>query len=288
MRVIQKISSVCEYCHCSAVVTMVCMRAEFFILRQGTDAICRHLNSVYTLCCVFIMFKKIENPAACEMRSVIRFLNVKNMKPAEIHQQLCDVYGEHAMSSSMVRRWVRLFNERCENVHYDQRSGRPSVVNEDLVCAVEEKIRENRQFTITSLSLHFPQISRSLLHEIVSDELGFRKLCACWVPKMLTEEHKLKRQASALDFLTRYSEEGDNFLSRSVTGDETWVSRATPESKQQSMEWRHTSSPTKTKFKQTTSTRKIMGTVFWDRKGVLLVDFLPQGSTINVSVYCNT
>jgi len=41
------------------------------------------------------------------------------------------------------------------------------VVNEDLVRAVEEKIRENRRFTITSLSLHFPQISWSLLQEIV-------------------------------------------------------------------------------------------------------------------------
>ena len=66
------------------------------------------------------------------------------------------------------------------------------------------------------------------------------------------------------------------------------MSHATPKSKQQSMEWRYTSSPTKTKFKQTTSTRKIMCTVFWDRKGVLLVDFLPQGSTINAGVYCDT
>jgi len=90
------------------------------------------------------MFKKIENPAACEMRSVICFLNTKNMKPGEIHHQLCDMYGEHAMSSSMVWRWVRLFNEGCENVHDDLQSGQPSVVNEDLVSAVEEKIRENR------------------------------------------------------------------------------------------------------------------------------------------------
>ena len=57
------------------------------------------------------------------MRSVIRLLNGKNMKPAEIHRQLCDVYGEHAMSDSMVRRWVRLLNEGPENVHDDPRSG---------------------------------------------------------------------------------------------------------------------------------------------------------------------
>jgi len=50
------------------------------------------------------MFKKTENPAACEMWSVIRFLNVKNMEPAEIHRQLCDVYWEHAMSSSTFSR----------------------------------------------------------------------------------------------------------------------------------------------------------------------------------------
>ena len=135
------------------------------------------------------------------MRSVIRFLNAKNMVSAEIHQ-LCDVYGKHAMSSSMVWRWVRLFNEGRKNVHDDPRSGRPSVVNEDLVHVREQKIRENRRFTIMSLSLHFPQISQSLLHEIVSDKLKFRKLCARWVPKMLTEEHKLKWRASALNFLT--------------------------------------------------------------------------------------
>jgi hypothetical protein len=49
------------------------------------------------------MFKKIENPTACEMRSVIRFLNAKNMKPAEIHRQLCDVYGEHATLKKLRR-----------------------------------------------------------------------------------------------------------------------------------------------------------------------------------------
>jgi hypothetical protein len=68
---------------------------------------------------------------------------------------------------------VRHFNEERENVHDDPWSGQPSVVNEDLVRAMEEKIQESRQFTISSLSLHFPQISWSLLHEIVSE-----KLCA--------------------------------------------------------------------------------------------------------------
>jgi hypothetical protein len=94
------------------------------------------------------MFKKIEKPAACEMRSVIRFLNARNMKPADIYRQLCEVYREHAMSDSMVRRWMRHFTHGHENVYDDLQSGRPHVVR-----AVEQKILENRRFIISSLSL---------------------------------------------------------------------------------------------------------------------------------------
>jgi hypothetical protein len=78
-------------------------------------------------------------------------------------------------------------------VHDDPRSGRPSVINEDLVRAVEEKIQENRRFSISPLSLHFPQILLSLLHEIVSDKFRFWKFCSRWVPTMLTDEHKMKQ-----------------------------------------------------------------------------------------------
>ncbi|GFT18052.1 histone-lysine N-methyltransferase SETMAR [Trichonephila clavipes] len=105
---------------------------------------------------------------------------------------------------------------------------------------------------------------------------------------MLTHEHKTKSLGSALSFLERYSNEGDDFLSHIVTGNEIWVAYVTPESKQQSMEWRHSSSPRKVKFKQTISAQKIMCTVFWDRKGVLLVDFLTRGDTINAAAYCAT
>jgi len=42
---------------------------------------------------------------------------------------------------------------------------------------------------------------------------------------------------SALKFLTRYAQEGEEFLDSIVTGDETWVFHRTPESKQQSLQY---------------------------------------------------
>jgi len=49
-----------------------------------------------------------------------------------------------------------------------------------------------------------------------------------------------QRVACALTFLMRYHKERDGMLNHIVTGDETWVSYITPESKQQSLHWKHT------------------------------------------------
>jgi len=114
------------------------------------------------------MFKTIEGAADCEIRYVIGFLNARNVLPIEIHHQICQVYGDNVMSDGTVRKWVRMFNEGRENVHDEARSGRPSLVNDDLVRKVNERVRDDRPFTISDLSLHFPQISRTLLYDTVS------------------------------------------------------------------------------------------------------------------------
>ena len=121
------------------------------------------------------MFKTIEGAADCKIWSEIRFLNTRNMLPSEIHHQICQVYCDNVMSDGMVRKWVRMFNEGRENVHDEARSGRPSLVNDDLVRKVNERLRDDRQFTISDLSVHFPQISRTLLYDIVSSNLGRRR-----------------------------------------------------------------------------------------------------------------
>ena len=114
------------------------------------------------------MFKTIKGSADCEIRSVIRFLNARNMLPSEIHHQTCHVCGDNVMNDGMVRKWFRMFNEGRENVHDEARSGRSSLVNDDLVSKVNERVRDDRRFTISDLSLHFPHISTTLLYDTVS------------------------------------------------------------------------------------------------------------------------
>jgi len=94
--------------------------------------------------------------------------------PSEIHHQICQVYGDNVMSDGVVRKRVRMFNEGRENMHGEARSGRPSLVNDDLVRKVNERVCDDRRFTISDLSLHFPHISRTVLYDIVSSHLGRR------------------------------------------------------------------------------------------------------------------
>jgi len=61
---------------------------------------------------------------------------------------------------------------------------------------------------------------------------------------------------SSLKTLTRYAQEGDDYLSSIVTGEETRAFHHTPESKQQLLQWRHTHSPRIKKFKFSFSVKK--------------------------------
>jgi len=138
------------------------------------------------------MFKTIEGAADCEIRSVIRFLKARNVLQSEIHHQICQVYGDNAMSDGTVRKWVRMFNEGRENVHDEVRSGRPSLVNDGFVRKVNESVRDDRRFTISDLSLHFPQISRTVLYDTVSSHLGY------WRPHSMKRVYKHLYPASIM------------------------------------------------------------------------------------------
>jgi glycine cleavage system protein P-like pyridoxal-binding family len=60
------------------------------------------------------------------------------------------------------------------------------------------------------------------------------------------------------------------------------------ETKEQSKHWMHAHLPNKPKRFKQMSARKLMATVFWVRKGVLMVEFTQQGTTVTLEVYHET
>ena len=113
-----------------------------------------------------------------------------------------------------------------------------------------------------------------------------RKLTARWVPKSLSDEQMATRASVCRALLKRFRSK-DDLLLHLVTVDETLVHYYEPDNKAQSRQWVGPGSPRPKKFKMQPSAGKEMATVFWDAKGVIMLDFLPKRSTITGVYYAN-
>ena len=116
------------------------------------------------------------------------------------------------------------------------------VVKQEATAAVEAIVKENRCVTVNEIATHL-DVSHGSAHHIVHDVLQVRKVSAMWVPHQLTAELKERRVDACQEPMKHFEAEGNGFLGRIVTGDETWVHYHQPETVKASEEWRHTSSP---------------------------------------------
>ncbi|GFT22086.1 HTH_48 domain-containing protein [Trichonephila clavipes] len=101
----------------------------------------------------------IESLAKGEIRSVIRFLTARSTSTADIQCQMTEVYGTEAIRDR----------------------------------EAETKIRENRRFTLITLSLEFSDAFRMGVFKIVTEDLNFNKLCSRWVPRLPSQRNTKKR-----------------------------------------------------------------------------------------------
>ena len=102
------------------------------------------------------------------------------------------------------------------------------------------------------------------------------KLTARWVSKSLSYEQMANRALVYSALLKRLRSKEDDFLSRLVTVDETWVYYNEQENKAQSRQSVGPGSPRPKQFKTQPSAGTLMATVFWDAQGVIMLDFLAK------------
>ena len=129
-------------------------------------------------------------------------------------------------------------------------------------------------------------ISRERVGSIIREDLDMRKLSAKWVRKCLNADQKRQRCQSSEQLLEFFRRDPNDFLSRLATMNETWLHHCDPQTKQQPTEWRHSGSPRPPQKILSAKIRwKILVSIFRDRDGILLIDYLPKGQTINAEYY---
>lgn len=220
-----------------------------------------------------------------EYRAVIKYLHLKGMTPSEIHEDMVRTLTDNAPSYATVKRWVNEFKRGRESVEDDPRPGRPpTATTKDNLDLALGMIMEDRRISCRQIAERLG-ISIERADNIVTKELGFSKVSARWVPRLLTPEQKRTRCTLSTSNLELFEADEENFLARFITMDESWVHHYQPETKEQSKQWKHTSSPTPKKARVIPSAGKVMASVFWDSQGVLLIDYLEKGHTVTGLYY---
>jgi len=213
-----------------------------------------------------------------EVRAVIKYFCLKKMSTKDIHADLVETLQDCALPYSTVARWCKEFKLGRTSTEDEHREGRPSTSHTgENVKKVEDLVLADRRVTIRYLA-EVTGISYGSIQRILSDELHMNKVSARWVPRMLTAEQQKKRVDISRTNLEYYQADPDQFLTRFVTMDETWIHHFDPETKQQSMTWKRPSSPTPKKFKVASSAQKVMASVFWDSEE--MVNYLEKRATI--------
>ena len=210
-----------------------------------------------------------------EYRAVIRYFYLKGKTDKEIHGELAGVYGSSAPSYAQGKFWVGEFKRGRTSLEDEARSRLPLDATDEEICKkVRDLVYSDRRIQVEEIAQALG-ISHGSVSKILHDRLGMRKFTARWVPKSLSDEQMATRASVCSALLKRFRSK-DDFLLRLVTVDETWVHYYEPENKAQSRQWVGPGSPRPKEFKTQPSAGKVMATVFWDAKGVIMLDFTQE------------
>ncbi|XP_076381130.1 histone-lysine N-methyltransferase SETMAR-like [Megalopta genalis] len=214
------------------------------------------------------------------MRNVTPLTNIlgwqESKKAAEAHKGLCEIYGADCLSERTCQNWFKKFRSEDFSLKDDQRSGRPSEVEDDKIKAI---IESNRHITVREIAERLNVSHTAIEYHIKS--LGLVKKLDVWIPHELKEIHLTQRISICDTHLKRNAI--DPFLKRIITGDERWIVYNNINKKRS---YSMLDEPAQTIPKVELHQKMIMLSIWWDYKGVVYFEVLPSNQTINSDVYC--
>jgi hypothetical protein len=220
-----------------------------------------------------------------EQKANINFCVKLGKSGAETFVMIQRAYRNEVMSHARCFKWHVRFKRGRTSLEDDERSGRTSTSSRPKnVETIRRLVHEDHWGTIKDIAT-VVNVSYGTVQTILTCDLNMHRIAAKFVPRLLTPEQKEHRVAICQELRQRAVDD-PSFMSRVITGDESWVYEYDSETKQQSSQWKSPGSPRPKKARQSHSATKSM-LVFFDIRRIVYHEFVPEGQTVNAEFYCS-
>ncbi|XP_024100136.3 histone-lysine N-methyltransferase SETMAR isoform X3 [Pongo abelii] len=210
-----------------------------------------------------------------QIRAIFLFEFKMGRKAAETTRNINNAFGPGTANERTVQWWFKKFCKGDESLEDEERSGRPSEVDNDQLRAIIEAdpLTTTREVA-EELNVNHSTVVRHL------KQIGKVKKLDKWVPHELTENQKNHRFEVSSSLILRNHNEP--FLDRIVTCDEKWILY---DNRRRSAQWLDQEEAPKHFPKPILHPKKVMVTIWWSAAGLIHYSFLNPGETITSEKY---
>ncbi len=215
--------------------------------------------------------------------SEIRFCVRQGCSRAETCRRLQAAHPGTALSDSQINRWYAKFLSTPNlDLKDAPRSHGKRVLTPAKVAQIQTAVDADRRRSVKEIA-NIVNVSHGSVHNALKKDLKLSRCPAKWVPHLLTPAQKARRVMTArasLQFLRRRG-----YHPHVIAGDESWFWTWTPDSKRQSSVWIRSGEERPQKARIEQSTPKMMLIAFFDARGIVLRQWVPNGQGVNGQLY---
>ena len=201
----------------------------------------------------------------------------------KVHQKLSLNWIQYYYRT--VARWVSYFKEGRSSVKDEARPDRPvSATSENDVATVRSIVQHHSQYKVEEIS-DLSGLSSSYVFAVLKEKLKLQKICAHWIPHLLTPEQKKDHVEKASVLLSRFKNQDSHHLREVVTGDETWLYFFEPVNKLNNKMWISENNECPVVACRSRSVRRVMYALFFDSDGILACVSVPENCSVTGTFY---
>ena len=137
-----------------------------------------------------------------EFRKVIKHFYLNEWTAAQIKTELEKVHGDTASTLKTVHFWINEFKRGRMSTKDETGPGRPvEVTAPKMIAEIHRIVMEDHGIKVREIA-EMIEISVGAVHNILHEKLEIKKMCARWVPRLLTIDQKRTRKDISEQYLT--------------------------------------------------------------------------------------